>query len=153
PVKCNPARESHSKTPMSGRPRSGLAGPAGTACMTWPAKSGRGAPTGTTATWFSVRDPETPTRAPHGRPEACPTKQVLDGTMAQQGNSWLRTAVVDCFDRTIPHPSPVRGERMKKRKWLALAMGLAALVAVGGFVATGRIPAVAEEQSARDKKQ
>jgi uncharacterized protein (TIGR02246 family) len=42
---------------------------------------------------------------------------------------------------------------MKKRKWLALAMGLAALVAVGGFVATGSIPAVAEEQSAKDKKQ
>jgi uncharacterized protein (TIGR02246 family) len=42
---------------------------------------------------------------------------------------------------------------MKNRKWLALAMGLAAIVAAGVFVATGRMPAVAEEQSARDKEQ
>jgi uncharacterized protein (TIGR02246 family) len=42
---------------------------------------------------------------------------------------------------------------MKNRKWLALAMGLAALVAVGGFIATGMMPAVAEEQSAKDKEQ
>jgi uncharacterized protein (TIGR02246 family) len=32
-------------------------------------------------------------------------------------------------------------------------MGLAAIVAVGVFVATGKMPAVAEEQSARDKEQ
>src|SRR5262245_26044361 len=65
----------------------------------------------------------------------------------------LLLAVRDCLDRTLSHPSPVRGVSMMNRKWLALAMGLAALVAVGGFVATGMMPALAEEQSAKDKEQ
>jgi len=38
-----------------------------------------------------------------------------------------------------------------RRQW-ALALGLVAIVAVVGYVTTGRMPAVAEEKSARDKE-
>jgi uncharacterized protein (TIGR02246 family) len=41
---------------------------------------------------------------------------------------------------------------MRTQGRFALALGLTALVAVGGYVATGRIPAVAEEQSPREKE-
>jgi len=42
---------------------------------------------------------------------------------------------------------------MSNRRRLALAVGLAAMVAVGGYVATGRVPVVAEQPSAREKEQ
>lgn len=41
---------------------------------------------------------------------------------------------------------------MKTRRWLALAWGLTALVVVGGFVATEKIPAVAEEQQGKENE-
>jgi uncharacterized protein (TIGR02246 family) len=42
---------------------------------------------------------------------------------------------------------------MKTRRRLALALGLAAIVAAGGFVAAGKRPAGAEEQQAKEKEQ
>lgn len=40
---------------------------------------------------------------------------------------------------------------MKTRKWLVLALGLAALLAAGGVVAVGRLAADAEKAKAEDK--
>jgi uncharacterized protein (TIGR02246 family) len=42
---------------------------------------------------------------------------------------------------------------MKTRRGLALALGLAAILAVGGFVTTGRMPAGGEEAKAQEKEQ
>lgn len=42
---------------------------------------------------------------------------------------------------------------MSTRRRLALALSLAALVAVGGYVANGRVPVAAEEPSAREKEE
>ena len=42
---------------------------------------------------------------------------------------------------------------METRRWFALALGLAAVVVFGGYVATGRMPAVAKQQSPGEKEQ
>src|SRR5262249_4469018 len=67
-------------------------------------------------------------------------------------NAWLRSAVLECFDRKLPHPSLLRGVSMKTRRRLALALGFAAILAVGGFVAAGRLPADADGRKAEEKE-
>src|SRR6516162_3655959 len=41
---------------------------------------------------------------------------------------------------------------MKTRKWLALALGVAAIVA-GGYLAPGKMPAVADQPQVKEKEQ
>src|SRR5262249_53723379 len=52
-----------------------------------------------------------------------------------------------------PHHSSSRGATMKTRHRVVLALGLAAVLAAGGFVASGRSPADGEKGKADEKEQ
>src|SRR5262245_46742258 len=71
----------------------------------------------------------------------------------QQCNAWLAPVGLDCSDRKSSHHSPLGGVIMKTRRRLALALGLAAVVAVGNYVATGKMPAGAEGPQIKEQGQ
>src|SRR5262245_18170046 len=56
------------------------------------------------------------------------------------------------FERKKSHRSPARGVSMNTRRRLVLALGLAAIVAFGGYVATAKMRSVAEVPPIKEKE-